>query len=232
MPQQLKALHARNVDLYTSAIRCAVAGDTHQLHRLGLSEALIPYLLRLSPVDVLSLSRSGLDLLAYLRLMPADTLRTLLMEYGAPRELMMQVFNMSTRRFAAERERLGITGHRGRPSTTALDTSAEHHLWRLWIVLADPHEPSRLRQADHWLLIALELPQRLRPAWSLIQRWARDQDARAALTGDRARLPPARQRAAERELRQRHGLSASDADDEPGPVTEPHLQPCVTLCAA
>ena len=239
MPLHLKALRQRNFDLYTSALRCIAASDRAGLQRLGVAPADIPYLLQLSPAAVLALADQGLALQTCLYRMTGrrseDALTTTLIEHGAPRQLMAQQFGMSTRRYTAERARLGLKGTTGRPNLNALDAAAEHRIWRLWVLLANPRQPSRLRRADHWLLLALEIPQPLRSAWALIQRWARDAEARAALAGDRARFSPARQAQAEQQLRDKHGLSAAAEapDDEPdGAVTERTLQPCVTLLAA
>jgi hypothetical protein len=215
MPLRREALRQRNVDLYTAAIRSVAVGDPQQLHRFGLNSRHVPHLLQLSFSEVFDLADSGLELPTYLHMVTGRSadrlLRTALIEHGAPRELIVQVFGMSSRRYAAERARLGVAGTCGRPNTRDLDVATEHRIWKLWILLANPQDPSRLCEADHWLLIAQDLPQQLRAAWSLIQRWAREADARVAFAGDRARLSPLQQQQAEQELRERHGLPIGGA---------------------
>ncbi len=217
MRQQLEALRRRNVDLYSSAITWIALGETGEMRKIGLTEQHIPYLLQLPLAEVIALADGGHDLRTYLRLLSGKSidkaLRTALIQHGAPRELIIQLFGISTRHYAAERERLGVAAY-GRPGTRVLDTATEHRIWRLWVLLANPLDPFRLRRADHWQLIALEIPRRLRSAWSLIQRWARETDARTAFAGDRARLTPNSQRQAEQDLRVKHGLPAIDDDTD------------------
>lgn len=185
------------------------------MRKIGLTEQHIPYLLQLPLAEVIALADAGHDLRTYLRLLTGKSLdkalRTKLIQHGAPRELIIQLFGISTRHYAAERVRLGVAAY-GRPGTRVLDTATEHRVWRLWVLLANPMDPFRLRRADHWQLIALEVPQRLRSAWSLIQRWARETEARTAFAGDRARLTPNSQRQGEQELRVKHGLPVTEDD--------------------
>jgi hypothetical protein len=226
----LEALHEQNINLYVSVARCLAAGDVGQLQHIGLSERQIAYLLQLSLSKLLGLADDGLDLHSHLRVATRyyndEALCSALIERRAPRELMTQLFGMNTRRYTTERARLGVAGKRGRPHTQALDASIEHQIWRLWILLANPQDPSQLRRADHWLLIGLEIPQHLRSAWSLIQRWAREADSRIAFAGDRARLSLAQQQAGEQKLRDKHGLLPAQAASPASPVKRPvHSSP-------
>lgn len=215
MPLRRETLRQRNVALYASAIRSITDGDTGPLHQLGMTARHVPHLLQLSISEVFDLADHGLDLAGYLHQVTGKSadklLREALIGHGAPRELVVQVFGMSSRRYAAERLRLGVAATAGRPNTRALDVATEHRIWRLWTLLANPGDPARLREADHWLLIALDLPQQLRAAWSLIQRWARQADALLAFAGDRERLSLMQQQRAEHDLREKHGLPTGSA---------------------
>lgn len=197
-----------NIDMFTFALRCLAKGDISALHRIGLSEWDVPHLRRLSFSQLIDLSDRGLSLVAYLgetRYQSSkDELILALIRQSAPRELMMQLFRISTRRFSAERVRLGLSDGRGRPAIALMDSTIEHRIWRLWILFAQGDDPKRLRRADHWLLIAQEAPGHLRAAWALIQRWAREPETVAILIGDRVRLGADRLDRLERELRNKH----------------------------
>ena len=204
------AIHQANIDLFTFAAKCMAQGDTGSLNRAGLSIRDLPLLRQLSLSQLMAMSERGAALHDYLRRIRSESMRgeleQALVQQGAPRELMMAVFGMSTRRYSAERLRLGIVGPRGRPVTAHIDSATEQCIWRLWVTLADEHDARRLRHSDNWLLIALELPGHLRSAWSLIQQWARDDDAMVALEGDRLRLTIEALALNEKALRVKHGV--------------------------
>jgi hypothetical protein len=199
-----------NLNLFTFAARCMALGDTGSLRRVGLTPQDLPALRHLSLSQLLAISERGSDLYSYLRGAHSENvhveLERILMHEGAPRTLMMSLFRMSTRRYSAERVRLGVEGPRGRPITTRIDCATEQNIWRLWVTLADDDNNRRLRRADDWLLIAREMPGHLRTAWSLIQRWARDESAQAAFAGDRARLSQEERLQVEHALRRKHNL--------------------------
>ncbi len=199
-----------NIDLFTFAARCMVEGDTGSLNRMGLSARDIPHLRQLNLSQLLSITERGSDLHAYLKRARYESsrgeLERALLQHGAPRELMMAVFRMSTRRYSSERVRLGVTGPRGRPMTAHMDSAVEQSIWRLWVILADEHDPGRLQNADGWLLIAKELPGRLRSVWSLIQQWSRCAQSLSVLAGDRARLGRRNLEESEVALRLKHGM--------------------------
>ena len=211
MSLQPETLRQRNIDLYMFAVRCITAGEISHLQRIGLRREHVAHISKLSTAEVLGLADRGWELGPYLDRMAGkrvdSELCAALIEHGAPRDMLIELFGLSTRTFAAERARLGISGGRGRPSTRGLEAWAEHRAWRLWVLLADPEDPSRLRRADHWLLVALEIPQQLRTVWSVIRRWSREEQACAVFAGDRARLTSGRLLLAERELLEKHGLS-------------------------
>jgi hypothetical protein len=208
--RQPSAVRESNINLFTYAARCMALGDTGSLGRVGLTAHDLPALGDLSLSQLLTLSERGSDLYSYLRGGQPDKahvkLEGILMQEGAPRDLMMLLFRMSTRRFAAERARLGMPSSRGRPVTAHIDCGVEQSIWRLWVTLADDDNHRHLRRADDWLLIAREMPGNLRTAWSLIQRWARNEAALAAFAGDRERLPREDLLQFERELRRKHNL--------------------------
>ncbi len=202
-----------NIDLFIFAAKCMAQGDIDSLHRAGLTTKDFPQLRKLSLSQLMAMSEQGSELTAYLKRIRGDSQRSelaqALMQQGAPRELMMALFRMSTRRYSAERMRLGVAGPRGRPMTANMDAATEQTIWRLWVTLGNEHNPRLLRNADDWLLVACEVPGRLRSAWSLIQRWAQDQDAIGAFHGDRIRLTVSRLARSEAELRHKHGLEPS-----------------------
>jgi NAD-dependent DNA ligase len=208
-----------NIDLFIYAAKCMAQGDTIALQRAGLSFRDIPQLRQLSLSQLIAMSEQGAELAAYLKRARGDSQRSelaqALMEQGAPRELMMALFRMSTRRYSAERMRLGVAGPRGRPMTAHMDAATEQAIWRLWVTLGNELDPRYLRNAEDWLLIAREVPGRLRSAWSLIQRWAQDQDAIGAFRGDRVRLTMPRLARSEAELRHKHGLECGQNGSVP-----------------
>lgn len=199
-----------NIDLFTFAARCMVDGDTGSLNLMGLSARDIPHLRQLSLSQLMAMSERGADLHAYLKRARYESsrgeLERALLLSGAPRELMMALFRMSTRRYSAERLRLGVVGPRGRPMTAHMDSPVEQAIWRLWVMLADDFDPSRLKEADGWLLIAKELPGMLRSAWSLIQQWSQNEQSVSVLTGDRARLGRRNLDESEKSLRLKHKM--------------------------
>ena len=199
-----------NIELFTFAARCMVQGDTSSLNSIGLSARDIPHLRQLSLSHIVAMSERGSDLHAYLKKARYESTRgeleRALLKEGAPRELMMALFRMSTRRYSAERVRLGVAGPRGRPMTAHMDSSSEQSIWRLWVTLADEHDPSRLLNADSWLLIAKELPGKLRSAWSLIQQWSRSESSLSVFRGDRIRLGESQLMESEQSIRARHGI--------------------------
>jgi hypothetical protein len=204
----LTPIHQQNLDLFAFALKCVSSGDPIQLDRAGLAQGDVDLLRNLSLSQLTELSDRGLQLSTYL----ADArerhvhegLSLALIEQRAPRELIMQLFKMSTRKYAATRQQLGITGGRGRPFTAVIDCAVEHRIWRLWVVLANPTDPQQLRRPEHWLLLAFEFPDQLRTAWALIQRWARRRESLTAFSGDRSRLGEQRCRTIEMELRNKH----------------------------
>lgn len=210
-----------NIDLFLFAAKCMADGDTLALQQAGLTLNDIPQLRQLSLSQLIAMSEQGSELSAFLRRARQESQRSelarALMEQGAPRELMMALFRMSTRRYSAERMRLGVAGPRGRPMTAHMDAGTEQAIWRLWVTLGNERQPGQLRHADDWLLISREVPGHLRSAWSLIQRWARDPGARSAFRGDRIRLTMTRLSQSELELRHKHGLEA------PVPVEWPEI---------
>jgi hypothetical protein len=199
-----------NIELFTFAARCMVQGDTGSLNSMGLSARDIPHLRQLSLSQVVAMSERGSDLHAYLKRARYESsrgeLERALLKQGAPRELMMALFRMSTRRYSSERIRLGVVGPRGRPMTAHMESAVEQAIWRLWVTLADGHDPARLLNADSWLLIAKELPGSLRSAWSVIQQWARCEASLSVFRGDRIRLGIGSLTESECALRMKHGL--------------------------
>ena len=188
----LGSIHEQNLELFSFVLRCVSNGEPHMLHDAGLAESDVAQLQGLSLTQLMELSNRGMKLTTYLgearRRRAQRGLSLALIEQRAPRELMMQLFRMSTRRFASLRMSLGVVGGRGRPNTALTDSAVEQRIWRLWVILADEIDPRQLRAADHWLLISLELPGYLRSAWSLIQRWVREPVSLAVFSGDRLRL--------------------------------------------
>lgn len=199
-----------NVNLFTIAARCMVEGDTRALQSVGLSARDLPHLRQLSLSQLLSMAERGSDLQAYLKRARFESskgeLEKALIAEGAPRELMMALFRMSTRRYSAERVRMGVVGPRGRPLTAHMDSAVEQAIWRLWVMLADSFNPARLEHADSWLLIAKELPGRLRSSWSLIQQWSRCEKTLSVFEGDRSRLGRRALSEAEQIMRLKHGF--------------------------
>ena len=204
-----------NTDLFIYAMQCMFNGDSGSLRRAGLSGMDISRLSQLSLAQLITMSKQGTELHAHLKQVQGESRRkdlaNELLQQGAPRGLMMSLFRMSTRRYSAERARLAVASLRGRPMTSQMDASTEQTIWRLWVVLGDDRNPGELRRADDWLLVAREVPMQLRSAWSLIQQWARDEQALHIVRGDRIRLTESRLTEMESALRCKHGLPSAIA---------------------
>lgn len=212
-----------NCAIFTYAARCLVEGDIDALRQIGFEPADVQILdeLRLSDLHALSASRAhALDVrvnresLRWLvehvrRRRTRDMLRLELLRLDAPSEMMTKLFGMTGRSYTATRETLGIVGGQGRPSSHLGNEDEEERLWNLWVRLADPERPTRLRQDDLWLVIGRELASGLRCAWTIIQQWTRDPHSVRSLKDECTRLGRQQIERDEAALRERHSVHAT-----------------------
>jgi hypothetical protein len=212
-----------NCAIFTYAARCLVEGDIDALRQIGFEPTDVQILdeLRLSDLHALSASRAhALDVrvnresLRWLvehvrRRRTRDMLRLELLRLDAPSEMMTKLFGMTGRSYTAIREALGIVGGQGRPSSHLGNEDEEERLWALWVRLADPERPTRLRQDDLWLVIGRELAFGLRSAWTIIQQWAGDPHSVRSLKDECTRLGRKQIERDEAALRERHSVHAT-----------------------
>lgn len=202
-----------NVEHYARAARAVVDGDMPTILALGFTRDDLPALQNLTLAALRSICASGRTLLEVVRsgrlLKVSEEVQTRMIELGAPRVLMSDVFGMSTRKFQRERTRLKVKDRRGRASVSIDQHAAEHHLWRLWLCFADEARPGQLRCGDGWLLMALETGLPIRTIYAVVHEWASEPWARDAMKRDLRTLPADQRYKTEDLLRGKHNLPLS-----------------------
>lgn len=215
-----------NYAIFAYAARCVMEGDLEALRQVGFQPGDMQVIdqLRLADLHALSASRAHAlnvrvdrDALQWLvehvrRRRTRDMLKLELLQLDAPSEMMTNLFGMTGRSYTASRETLGIVGGQGRPSSRLDDDGEEARLWHLWVALADPTRPQKLRHEDLWLVIGRELASGLRRAWNIIQQWSRDERSLQSFRDERLKLTDSQLAQEEAALRDRHRVHSIGID--------------------
>lgn len=213
-----------NFAVFTYLARCVAEGDYEAMNALSFDHEDAAFIEQIRLPDLLALCatrghalniRVDKEALRWLkehmrRRRNRETLKSELLRAEAPFELMRQFFGMSGKDYAAARQTLGQPNGKGRP---ALESERdEQRLWQLWIVLAKPDTPDKLRREDLWLVVGREIASTLRAAWHTIQVWAQDESMIRAFRAERDKLQLEQVERDEQQLRERHGIFPHDIE--------------------